>query len=257
MKSFLSFIVETTAVAPAILAANMAATSDSGYKIQSGDTLSKIAQQNDTTVDDILRLNPSIKDPNRINAGQTLKLSDNSQESQPQPEQPQLKPEQTQPKSKPQTQTPAWNPLISEFEGVRTDAYWDDKGKVWTIGKGSTTHPDGTPVKRGDRISKDQANQYMQHYVDKNVLPVLSKRIPNWGQMNPNQQSALVSFAYNVGPNFYGKENFQTITNALSNQQNWSQVPNALKMYNKSGGEVLRGLERRRAAEAALWLTKN
>ena len=29
--------------------------------------------------------------------------------------------------------------LINEFEGLKTEAYWDATGKVWTIGKGTTT----------------------------------------------------------------------------------------------------------------------
>jgi lysozyme len=162
---------------------------------------------------------------------------------------------QTENKPKP-PQPPTWNSLITEFEGFREKAYWDETGKVWTIGKGSTRHPDGRPIKRGDTIKKEQVDQYMQSYVNDKIIPVLSKQIPNWNQMNPNQQSSLISFGYNVGPNFYGSPKFETITKALSNQENWSQVPDALKLYNKSNGVSLPGLVRRRAAEANLWLMK-
>lgn len=260
MKTFLSFLIENSGIAQAVVAANIAAGSDSGYKIQPGDTLSRIAHQNNTTVEDILDLNPGIKDPNKITAGQNLILSVRSQDSTDESEestksQPTFT--QPQPEDKPKPPQPsAWNPLISEFEGFRTQAYWDKTGKVWTLGKGSTTHPDGRPIKRGDTISKQQADEYMQNYVNSKIIPVLSKRIPNWNQMNPNQQSALISFGYNLGPNFYGSPNFETITKALSNQQNWSQVPDAMKLYNKSDGAVLPGLVRRRAAEANLWLMK-
>jgi len=44
------------------------------YKIQRGDTLSAIASKNKTTVDEILKANQDIKDPNNIYAGSTLKL---------------------------------------------------------------------------------------------------------------------------------------------------------------------------------------
>jgi LysM repeat protein len=44
------------------------------YSVQSGDTLSQIAKRNSTTVANLLRLNPQIEDPNRIQVGQTLRL---------------------------------------------------------------------------------------------------------------------------------------------------------------------------------------
>jgi len=147
-----------------------------------------------------------------------------------------------------------WKSLISGSEGLKTQAYWDSTGKVWTIGKGSTTHPDGTPVRRGDTISPDQADTYMHHYVTKVLTPKLEK-IPTWSKMNNNQRSALISFGYNVGPNFYGSKGFETISKALSSEEGLSGVPQALKLYNKSGGKVLRGLVTRREAEGTLWNT--
>jgi LysM repeat protein len=44
------------------------------YIVQRGDTLRKIAARFDTTVDVLLALNPSIKDPNRIYTGQKITL---------------------------------------------------------------------------------------------------------------------------------------------------------------------------------------
>lgn len=45
----------------------------SEYEIKSGDTLSKIAKQQGKSVDEILKLNPDIKDPNVIKPGQKIK----------------------------------------------------------------------------------------------------------------------------------------------------------------------------------------
>jgi len=238
MKSYLQYLNEVSGIIPGLLAASLTAnTPASDYKIQKGDTLSSIAQQNKISVDRLLSMNPDIKDPNKISIGQSLVLSGEKSKA----------PEKTK-----QQNAPAWKPIISEFEGVRTDAYWDPTGKVWTIGKGSTTHPDGRPVKQGDRISKEQADKYMQHYVDTKVTPRLQK-IPTWSKMNPNQQAALTSFAYNVGPGFYGREGFETITKALKTEQGLANVPSALSLYNKSDGKALEGLKRRRKAEGALW----
>jgi GH25 family lysozyme M1 (1,4-beta-N-acetylmuramidase) len=44
------------------------------YKIQSGDTLTKIALIFHTTVNQLLILNPNIKNPNKIDAGQTINV---------------------------------------------------------------------------------------------------------------------------------------------------------------------------------------
>lgn len=48
------------------------------YKVQQGDTLGKIVHDTGTPMDIILKLNPEIKDPNLIYAGQELKLYDDS-----------------------------------------------------------------------------------------------------------------------------------------------------------------------------------
>lgn len=50
------------------------AASKQTYQIKPGDTLSKIAKDRGTTVDAILKANPQITDPNKIQAGATLNL---------------------------------------------------------------------------------------------------------------------------------------------------------------------------------------
>lgn len=53
------------------------------YKIKSGDTLSKIAQTFKTTVDALMKLNTSIKNANKIYAGQTIKVSSGASTTAP------------------------------------------------------------------------------------------------------------------------------------------------------------------------------
>lgn len=43
--------------------------------VKSGDTLGKIAKTNNTTVEKILKMNPSIKNPNKISVGQKVKVA--------------------------------------------------------------------------------------------------------------------------------------------------------------------------------------
>lgn len=52
------------------------------YTIQKGDTLSKIASANGTTVNDLMALNPNITNANKIYAGGTLNLSASEQAAQ-------------------------------------------------------------------------------------------------------------------------------------------------------------------------------
>ena len=47
--------------------------------VKSGDTLSKIAQERGTTVEEIMNLNPELTDPNQINVGQRIRLPGESQ----------------------------------------------------------------------------------------------------------------------------------------------------------------------------------
>ena len=44
------------------------------YTIKRGDTLSEIAQRNKTTVEAIMKLNPKIKNPDKIKAGDTIRI---------------------------------------------------------------------------------------------------------------------------------------------------------------------------------------
>jgi len=98
------------------------------------------------------------------------------------------------------------------------------------------------------------ANSLLEHQLQNQFLPVLQK-IPYWGEMNENQQGAILSFAYNLGVHFYGSPDFNTITKVLKNKE-WNKVPEALKLYRNPGSNVEVGLLRRRIAEGALWSKK-
>ncbi|MBF8970903.1 LysM peptidoglycan-binding domain-containing protein [Streptococcus sp. NLN76] len=63
-----------TGLATLLIAASASATSADSYTVKSGDTLSKIAAERQTTVDSIVKLN-NIKNPNVIHIGQVLELT--------------------------------------------------------------------------------------------------------------------------------------------------------------------------------------
>jgi peptidoglycan endopeptidase LytE len=56
-----------------------APTTGSIYTVQKGDTLRILAARFGTTVDDLVRLNPNITDPNKIYVGQKLSMPDSVQ----------------------------------------------------------------------------------------------------------------------------------------------------------------------------------
>jgi GH24 family phage-related lysozyme (muramidase) len=145
--------------------------------------------------------------------------------------------------------------IIAEFEGYRGQPYKCPAG-VWTIGYGTTYYPDGTLVTPRDAaISKQRAKELLDYHIDNAIVPVISSKIPTWGVMNANQKAAIIDFAYNLGPHFYGSSGFATITKALSKKENWDQVPSALMLYINPGSSFEAGLRRRRKSEGKLWTT--
>ena len=146
--------------------------------------------------------------------------------------------------------------LIKEFEDFSSTAYYDPKtGRLpITIGWGSTRNFDGKPFKITDTIDIQTANLLIEHQIKTEFIPALQK-IPHWEEMNDSQRGSLLSFAYNLGGDFYGHPDFNTITRVLKNKE-WDKVPAALKLYRNPGTNVEAGLLRRRIAEGTLWSKK-
>jgi len=140
------------------------------------------------------------------------------------------------------------------YEGSRLVAYPDplSGGVPWTIGWGTTKYEDGSPVRQGDTITQARAESLFIGYTNTKVIPTLARTIPVWGSLNDKQRSALISFAYNLGENFYGSEGFSTITTVLK-EKRYSYVPSALMLYRNRGSNVELGLARRRYAEGLVW----
>lgn len=132
--------------------------------------------------------------------------------------------------------------LIKEFEGLRLGAYLCSAG-VLTIGYG---HTGG--VKKTDRITEQQAEQYLQDDLKKFENGVLRLvRVP----LTQNQFDALVCFAYNLGVGSLGQSTLLKLINA-------SDFTGAAKQFirwNKAAGRELPGLTRRRIAESELFLS--
>lgn len=143
--------------------------------------------------------------------------------------------------------------LIKEFEGCHLHAYYDPRtgGLPITIGWGSTRRKNRTPFFIGDKITQKEADDLFYYQLENEFLPSL-KKIPYWDEMNDEMKGCLLSFAYNLGADFYGTNGFNTITRVLKNKE-WQKLSETLKLYRNPGSRVEKGLLRRRIAEGELW----
>lgn len=137
--------------------------------------------------------------------------------------------------------------LIRAFEGFRAEPYLDAVG-VPTIGYGSTYYPGGQRVRLTDPpISEPEARRLMQA-----TLAEFEDGISAALQVDVTQSQfdALVCWAFNVGVS--AAQN-STLMRKL-NSGDYLGAADQFLRWNKAGGQVLRGLTRRREAERALFL---
>ena len=145
--------------------------------------------------------------------------------------------------------------LIKHYEKCRLTAYQDSKG-VWTIGWGNTRYIDDSPVKKGDVIKQDDADELFLVIVKGfvNDVNTLTKGVT----LKQQQFDALVCFAYNVGSDM----NHNGIAEGLGDSTLLKlvkanpadpKIPGEFLKWNTSGGKVLDGLTRRRKSEAYLY----
>ncbi|MBX3176259.1 MAG: glycoside hydrolase family protein [Candidatus Hydrogenedentes bacterium] len=135
--------------------------------------------------------------------------------------------------------------LVKEFEGFYENSYRCPAG-VWTIGYGHTRS-----VSRGQTITRAEAEALLQSDLASAGTDV--QRLIDV-PLSDNQFAALASFTFNVGP---GALEASTLRKKLNRGQ-YDAVPIEMgRWVNATVNGVkttLRGLVRRRAAEAELWL---
>ena len=135
--------------------------------------------------------------------------------------------------------------IVREFEGCRLEAYKCPAG-VWTIGWGHTG-PDAQP---GLVWTQQQADVALDAELT-NFRAAAVKLLPMLPRWPAHQQAALVSFTYNVGTGALEESTLRK--RLLAGEDPVTVVREELPRWNKGGGGVLPGLERRRAAEVALF----
>jgi lysozyme len=137
--------------------------------------------------------------------------------------------------------------LIKRWEGCKLKAYKCSAG-VWTVGYGLTTNAGLIEVGPDTVITQEEADWYLEKTVEKFLAEI---RPSITAPINENEIGAFTSLAYNIGPTAFRKSSALRHFNA----GNKSKVPNAMRMWRKAGGKVVKGLVNRRESEVDLFLT--
>lgn len=135
--------------------------------------------------------------------------------------------------------------IIREFEGFKVEAYLDTGG-VWTIGYGTIKYPDGKAVKRGDKCTRDQAEQYLKNDC-KWVDACLDKSIKY--PISQSMFDALASFVYNIGETAFAKSTMLS----MINNGDMHGAANQFDRWIFDNGKRIDGLVNRRAKEKSLF----
>ena len=130
--------------------------------------------------------------------------------------------------------------LIKDSEGFRGEAYKCPAGK-WTIGYGSTFYQDKTPVKEGDTITRDKAEELLYWYCNTQVKYPKAK-------LSDNQKSALCSLIYNIGQSAFDKSKCKKAIE----RSDWQTAYNEWDWI-RANGKLMPGLVIRRQKEKRLF----
>lgn len=132
--------------------------------------------------------------------------------------------------------------LIKHFEGCRLQAYQDVIG-VWTIGYGHV----GIEAKPGAEITQEKADSILSQDLIKFEDGVSDLAEVD---LNENQFSALVCFAFNIGLGNLAKSGLMSQVN----KGNFDNAETRFAMWNKAGGRAVAALTIRREAERRLFV---
>ena len=141
--------------------------------------------------------------------------------------------------------------LIEEFEcgGDFRDfltAYKCPAGK-WTIGMGTTRYPDGGHVMPGDKITEQQALEFLTQDL---ATAESAVAYAVTGVLSQNQFDALVSFTYNLGVLAFRNS---TLLKVVNKNPMDTTIEKQFNRWVNANGKPLPGLIRRRKSESYLY----
>lgn len=131
---------------------------------------------------------------------------------------------------------------VIHFEGFSEKAYIGLKGDPVTIGSGFTKREDGSPIRLGDTITREESNTRLEKElwsyrtgIGKCIMVPVSE----------NQADAFTSLAFNIGVSAFCKS---TLTRKL-NQYDYKGACAEILRWDKFAGKPLKGLTNRRQEE--------
>jgi len=149
--------------------------------------------------------------------------------------------------------------MIRHHEGVRTKPY-QCPAKLWTIGVGHVMYPEQGKLKIDDRNAFQTKPEDMRVYTMEEVDAILRSDLRRFEQgvakfcpvpFTQGMFDGLVSFSFNVG---LGTLQRSTLRQKLLRGDKEGAAEELLK-YCMAGGKVLKGLQKRRIDERALFMS--
>jgi lysozyme len=149
--------------------------------------------------------------------------------------------------------------LIKSFEGCHNTPY-RCPALLWTVGYGRVLYPDQARLKTPERTAYPLNAEHNRTFDYDEIDELLEKDLVRFsdgvlrlcpaGAGSQSQFDAIVSLAFNIG---LGNLQASTLRMKYNRGDTQGAADEFLK-WRKSNGVVLRGLERRREAERAMFL---
>jgi lysozyme len=150
--------------------------------------------------------------------------------------------------------------LIKSFEGCHSSPY-KCPAALWTIAYGHVLYPDQARLKTGERNKYPLRTEHNRTFSSDEIDALLEADLQRFSDGvlrlcpdaadNQCHLDAITSLAFNIGLG-----NLQSSTLRMKyNRQDYAGAADEFLKWRKANGVILRGLERRREAERALFLS--
>ena len=149
--------------------------------------------------------------------------------------------------------------LIKHFEGCRFNPYLCS-AMVWTVGFGHVLYPEQNRLPLAERKAYALHQAHNREWSQEEVDDLLKKDLKRFElgvtrlitvPLKQCEFDSLVSFAFNLG---LGTLQRSSVRSKLNRGDKEGAIDTLLK-YCRAGGKILKGLQRRRAAEADLFFS--